>query len=105
VTGVFPSRQIVRAYGWRGVRLWLVVRAAVSFLLFVGDANPARLSSPSTLMLFVLLMIVAFVDVRRRHELVLLGNLGVHPAVFAVLLGGPALIGELLVRSGAALLS
>jgi hypothetical protein len=99
-----PTWIVVRAYCWRGARLWLAVRAAVSAVLLVGQTDPRRLSPSSTLLLLGVIVAVAFVDARRHRETVFVANLGIHPAVFALMLGAPALLGEILIRSSTALI-
>jgi hypothetical protein len=104
VSGARPSALVVRAYALRGARLWLAVRAATSAVFLLGGANPLRLAPSPTLVLLGLTVAVAFVDLRRHGEAVFLGNLGLHPATFALLLGAPAVGGEILIRVVASLL-
>lgn len=99
-----PRWIIVRAYCWRGARLWLAVRAAVSVVLFLGQTDARRLSATSTIVLLAITVAVAFIDARRHRETVFVANLGIHPAVFALMLGAPAVVGEILIRSSTALI-
>lgn len=87
------------------MRLWLVVRATVSLVLLAAGANPFRLSFSATCGLLALTIAIAFVDARRHHELVFVGNLGIHPATLALFIVAPAIIGEGLIRTTMALLA
>jgi hypothetical protein len=84
--------------------LWIVTRAAISIVLVLAGSNALKLS-PATLVELVLLVVaLGWIETRRRRESALLGNLGVRPLVLSVFFGAPALLGELLLRTGAGLL-
>jgi hypothetical protein len=91
--------MVARAYAWRGARLWLGVRAAVSLVLLFAGAAPLRLPFAATIALIAITLTVAFIDARRQHELVFVENLGIHPALLGLFLGTPAIIGEALIHA------
>ena len=93
----FARPMIVRAIGfWIGVRL---------FLALGGGPLPFGLSGENTIgagavVVVVIVTIVAWLEARRRHELLFLANLGVRPTVVAALAGGVTIALELLAQLG-----
>ena len=76
----------------------------MSVVLLFGQGDPLRLTASQTLVLLGAIIAIAFVDMRRHRETILIGNLGLHPVMVALLFGAPALVGEILIRGGASLL-
>ncbi|HWH52531.1 MAG TPA: hypothetical protein VN651_13370 [Gemmatimonadaceae bacterium] len=100
-----PNRVIARAYFARGVRLWLVVRAAASAVLLAGQVNPIHLPLASSIQLVAFATGVCFLDTLRLRERAFLGNLGVRPSALAVMFAVPAIVGEAAIRIAAQALS
>jgi hypothetical protein len=84
--------------------LWIVTRAAISGALVLAGSNALKLSTAALIELVVLVVALGWIETRRHREGVFLGNLGVQPLVLSVFFGAPALLGELLLRSGAGIL-
>ncbi len=57
--------------------------------------DPLRLSATTIAALILVTFVLGLADIHRRHERVLLGNLGVTHTMLGVFLAGPALAGEL----------
>jgi hypothetical protein len=72
--------------------------------LFAGT-DPLRVTALTMCAVVLLCAAVGMVEVRLRHERMLLGNLGVDAFTLGVLLLAPPLVGELLVRGVGALLA
>jgi hypothetical protein len=101
---MLPNRLVVRAYLFRGALLWIVTRATITSALVLAGSNALRLSTAALVEVVLLIVALGWIETRRRRESALLGNLGVSPVVLSVFFGAPALLGELLLRTGAALL-
>lgn len=94
---MLPNRLIVRAYAVRGFTLWLLTRLLISGFLLMAGENPFAVS-PIALVYIVLISAVAsVVETKRRHELTLLGNLGVSRRQLAAFFTVPAIAGEMLI--------
>ncbi len=86
----------------RTIGFWIGVRL---FLTLAGGPLPFGLSGENTVGggAFVAVTIVTFVawlEARRRNELLFLANLGVRPTVVAALAGGVTIVLELLAQLG-----
>lgn len=92
-----PDRLIVTSVAGRGFALWLGTRLVVSAVLFFGKVDPLRITFGMASVVIALTTALGFVDLLRRHERILLGNLGVTWAAQAIMLAGPAAIGEAVV--------
>ena len=101
---MLPDAPVVLAYLARGARLWVVTRAALSAGLAVAETDPFHLSVTAVLAIIAMSVAVAFVDVRRQHESVLLANLAVSPAMLGTLFLIPAVLGEIVLHAVAAAL-
>lgn len=88
----------MRAYLLRGASLWLGGRVLVSALLLLAGVDPFALTVSASLQIVGIIVALGLIDTLRRHERALLGNLGVSFATLALVIGTPALLGELLVR-------
>lgn len=95
---MLPNLLITRAYVVRGLWLWVGVRALVAAVFAMAELGPLPLSFGSAIQVVLLCVIVGFVDIRRRHERALLGNLGLGNAVMALLFVVPAIFGEIILR-------
>lgn len=97
---MWPNSVIVRAYMFRGAKLWLLLRTLLTGLFLLGG-SPSILLPVSVLCGVVALSVfLAFLDTYRYRERVLLGNLGVRPVVLGMLFLIPAAIGETTLRAG-----
>jgi hypothetical protein len=94
---------IVRAYAARGAQLWIATRGLLSVLLVLAGINPVDLSVAAVVEIIALSVAVSFFDVHRRHERAFLANLGVHPLSLTVFFAVPALLAEVAVRIGGAM--
>jgi hypothetical protein len=94
---MWPTRLIAAAYVARGARLWLATRLVVTVVLLFGQEEPIKFSPMAFAGMIVLSTAACFLDVRRRREAALLGNLGVSRLSLAPLFIGPAVLGESLI--------
>ena len=95
-----PNRLLVQSYVLRHVGLWLLMRAFMS-VLFLSAAvsaharfNPLAMPLSGVGTLVLASMSVNLVEMARRHEFDLLGNLGVTRAAIAAWSLLPPLLGE-----------
>lgn len=85
----------------RAALLWLLGRLMVAFFVFIYQGAGAltthavHLGTPTSLWLIAMVAALTVLDVHRRHEIVLLANLGVGPGPIAVLAALPPLVLEL----------
>jgi hypothetical protein len=100
-----PNRLVVRAYVFRGARLWLGTRALITGAFLLASTNPVLISAAAIVGIIALSVIVGFLDTRRHRERAFLANMGVRPLHLSVLFAGPALLGELALRLVGASLS
>lgn len=94
---MLPNRLVVRAYATRGFTLWFLVRLVISALLVMARENPLRVSPSAVLYIVVIVGVAGFADLKRRHELALLGNLGVSRGYLVAFFAVPAIAGEMLI--------
>jgi len=99
---MWPTRLIATAYLARGAGLWLAARLIVAIVLLFGSQDPIRFSAATSAGMIVLSTAAGFLDVHRRRESALLGNLAVSDVALAPLFILPALLGEGLVFAAAA---
>ena len=78
---MLPDALVALTYLARGARLWVITRAALSAGLALAETDPFHLSVTAVLAVIAMSVAVAFADVRRRHESVLLANVAVSPAM------------------------
>lgn len=90
-----PPRLVVRAYVRRGAVVWLTARLLVGIVFAFGQANPFIGPPVVHFGLVALSSALTLVDVHRRHERILIGNLAIEPAFVVALAGIPALAGEI----------
>jgi hypothetical protein len=76
---MFPNALVVRAYALRSARLWLGLRATTAVGLAVANLPPFPRSLAAAHILIFLSLALCFAELWRRHERVLIGNLGVSP--------------------------
>jgi hypothetical protein len=82
----------------RALVLWVVVRLIVSG--FIHAAGSSALGTPgSSLIIACITTVLALIELARRREVVLLGNLGVSWPRIVSWFVGPALAGEWLLRA------
>lgn len=84
-----------RAYLPRGVLLWLAVRAVISCMLIAAKQPVLQPSFLGALTIVPCCFVAGWLDIGRRKEQVLLGNLGLSRTTVAGLLAAPAAAGEL----------
>ena len=89
-----PNALVARAYLVRGVWIWLTTRLLVMLAFLWADIDPLQLSLGIALQVIVLSVVVGFVDVSRRRERALLGNLGIGSRPLGAMFAGPAVAGE-----------
>lgn len=87
-------RSVFHAYLIRAVVIWVTMRLAASIVILFAGENPFRLAPPVLLALVVLPAALMAVDIHRRREAILLGNLGVSVRVTGLLALVPAVVGE-----------
>ncbi|HST07780.1 MAG TPA: hypothetical protein VLJ83_06380 [Gemmatimonadaceae bacterium] len=97
-----PSTLVTTAYLLRGALLWAVTRATISLFLVLGGGSGVALPFVMIVLVVAAVVLLGWIDIRRQHERILLGNLGIRPLVVSVLLAAPAVIGETLLSAGAA---
>jgi hypothetical protein len=95
---MLPNRIIARAYLARSLRLWLALRVLLAVVGALAAFNPLRLPVAAFGPVVVLTVVVAFVDLRWRHEQVMLANLGVSVTMLAALFAVPPLLAEIAVH-------
>ena len=100
-----PNQLVVRAYLLRGAVLWIVTRAAITGVLLFTGANALKLSIASLVEVVLLIIALEWIETNRHREHTLPGNLGVSPLLLSVFFAAPALLGELVLRVGAAVLT
>lgn len=98
-----PNGLVVRAYLFRGVLLWIAARAAITVALMLAGEDPIRISGFTGVGIVLLVVVLGWIETRRRREGALLANLGVSPLLPSVCFAAPALLAELLLRFGATL--
>lgn len=95
---MLPNRLVVRAYAVRGFTLWLLTRLLISGVMLSAGGNPLAVSPVVILYIVLICAGVNVAEVKRRHELALLGNLGVSYVQLAVFFTVPAIAGEMVLR-------
>lgn len=96
-----PAPVIARTYLFRGLRLWIGVRVLVSLIFFLAGGLNGVLESFGGLAPWAIVALCLFlgvVDLWRRNERALLGNLGVSRAMVGAALLLTAVSGELSLR-------
>lgn len=94
---MLPNRLIVSAYAARNLQLWVLLRLVISAVFFFGRTDPLHLAPITICAIVTCSAMISFVEIYRRHEFDLLGNLGVGWLAISALSLGPPLFGELLV--------
>src|SRR5687768_6372211 len=89
---VFRSRVLSIA-AFRSLAVW----AAIRVFLWVSSGNDLQLSAKSTLLLAAIAASVAFIEARRRHEMLWLQNLGVGTVAVPITAASTSLLAEFLV--------
>jgi hypothetical protein len=102
---MLPNPLVVRAYVLRSARLWLGVRAVTVVVLAVAELSPFPRSPKAALLFILISTALCIVDVWRRRERALIGNLGVSLRTVAIVSVVPPALGELCVVAIAKLLS
>lgn len=95
---MLPNRLLVSTYVGRHLRLWALVRIGLSGVFLLAGTDPLHVTPWTLCTIVALCAAVSVVELRRRHEYALLGNLGVDAIALGVLLIVPPLAGELVVR-------
>jgi hypothetical protein len=93
---MLPNALVLRAYTLRSALLWLGLRGATALTLALAELPPFPRSLGAVHLFIALSLLLCFADVWRRHERVLIGNLGVSPWALGAICLVPAVIGELL---------
>lgn len=95
-------RTILKAYLRRGATMWLMMRLCVSAVLLFGREDPLHVAPSTVLMLIAATAGLTLIDMRRRNERMLIGNLGYRPSVLSAIAVVPAAAGEIALRLAAA---
>ena len=90
-----PSALIARTFFARGALLWAGTRALLSAVFLLGGVDPMRLTLGSIILVLAATIGVGAADILRRHEGLLLANLGVSRATAIAFFALPALFGEI----------
>ena len=91
-----PAPLIVRSYLARSARLWLLARALLVLQQLYAGQDPRGLGMSLTAV--VVTTLLGFVEITRRHEGAMLGNLGVETRDLVWLFVVPPVIGETLLQ-------
>ncbi len=94
---MLPNRLIVSAYAVRNFQLWVLVRLVISAVFFFGWTDPLHHAPITLCAIAICSAMVSLVEIYRRNEFDLLGNLGIGWLAISALSLGPPLFGELLV--------
>lgn len=100
-----PNTLVVSAYLRRGLLLWVVIRAAITFVLLIAGADIRKLSTTALVEVILLIVVLGWLEILRHRERTLLSNLGISPIVLSILLAVPAMLGEAALRIGASVLA
>jgi hypothetical protein len=88
---------------FRGARLWLLLRVLLTVFFFLDGSPSIRVPLAVLIAIILLSVFISFLDTYRYRERVLLGNLGLRPAILGILFFIPAAIGEGALRIGSVL--
>jgi hypothetical protein len=102
---MLPNALLVRAYAVRSARLWVGLRAATALTFSLAELPPFPRSAGAVHLFILISMLLCFADVWRRHERVLIGNLGVRPWILAAVCLAPPAFGEVFFVASLRLLS
>jgi hypothetical protein len=86
---------LIRAYPVRALLLWVALHA---FVAAASGAGVLAFGTSMSIAMIVIAAAVGFLDARRRHELTLLGNLGIPPTTPSALWAGTILVLEVIMR-------
>lgn len=89
-----PHATLTRAYLQRGIGLWVASRLVVSLVMALAEVDPWRPTPLASLQIVFFTAAIAWVDMHRRKERALLGNLGVSRVLVAAICSLPAAAGE-----------
>lgn len=93
-----PS-TVIKAYLRRGAGIWLLMRVCISAVLAFGGEDPLRLAPAALATVVAGSAALMWIDIRWRHERLLIGNLGFAPGALSCLALIPALLGEIALRT------
>jgi len=96
-----PERRLALGIVWRGCLLWVLGRGTLLAIEFAGSGTPPptlfpRLTPAAALGVVLVVGGLGMLESRRVNEHRFLANLGVSPAVVAMLVMLPAVCGEIL---------
>lgn len=94
---MLPNRLLVATYVVRHLRLWALVRVALSGVFLLAGTHPLYVTPWGMCVVVGLCAAISVFEVRLRHEWVLLGNLGVDRVALSGLLLVPPFAGEFVV--------
>ena len=96
---------VVRAYALRSANLWLGLRGTMALVLAVADLPPFPRSANAVLFFVLVTTLICVLDVRRRHERALIGNLGLSLWTLAGISVIPPILAEVAFVAATRLLS
>jgi hypothetical protein len=91
-------RAVIKAYLRRGAGIWLLMRLCISAVAAFGNEDPLHLAPTTIATLLAGGAALMWIDIRRRHERLLIGNLGFKPGALSCLALIPAAAGEIVLR-------
>lgn len=100
---LLPNGLIARTYFARGALLWACARALLAAVFLLGHVNPIRLTFGAIILVIAVVIGLGAADVHRRHERAFLENLGLSRASLVAFFGMPALLGEIVIATAAAM--
>lgn len=93
-----PNRLVVRAFLWRSACIWIGARALLSAAFLFAALDPIHLPPIAIAQIVFVTVVLCLIDVHRRHERALLGNLAVDYKSLMLLFSGPAIVGEFAIQ-------
>jgi len=87
---------LTRAYPFRAFVLWLALHA---FVAVASEDKALAFSTAASIGIVFIAAMVGFVDTRRRHEITMLGNLGIPPVAPVALWAATVFVLEALLRA------
>ena len=94
---MLPNRVIVSAYLARNFQLWVFARLGISTVFLLAKTDPLRLAPLTMCAIAMCSAMISVLEIYRRAEFDLLGNLAVGWRAIGVLSLAPPLVGELLI--------
>lgn len=91
---MLPDRLFTRSLLVRSLGYWAGARVIVAGALAYFRMNPLGVGVFTALLVTAAAVALAYVEARRRNELLLMASLGIHPASVAAVVAAPSLAAE-----------